>query len=71
VDNEGPTPGRVGGVPCLERWKAFIFASILCGNCCDVCAARRPDMLDGGGAGLRAFCRRPSGVDEAVMDAVP
>lgn len=67
MDNDGPTPGRAGGVPCLERWNAFIFASILCGNC----AVRRFDMFVAVGAGLRAFCKRPRGVEEAVMDVVP
>ena len=60
----------MGGVPWRERWKARIFASILCGSC--------PPMLDCallmfgsvvGAFGLRAFWTRPRGVDEGVMDA--
>lgn len=44
---------------------------MLCGNCCEACAVRSPDILDGGWTGLRAFCSRPKGVDEAVIGAVP
>lgn len=66
AEKEAPTTGRVGGVPCLERWKDFIFSSIL--FCIVVCAVRRFVAV---GGGLRALFKRPSGVEEAVIDGVP
>jgi hypothetical protein len=73
TDMEVPTCGRVGGVPCRERWKALIFASILCGNWPPtlICALLRFEIVGDGPFGLRAFCTKPRGVEDEVMDAVP
>ena len=55
--------GRTGGMPCLERWKAFIFASMLCGipPLALACGA-------GGPLGLRALFNMPIGVEEEVIE---
>ena len=63
-----PTCGRDGGVPCRERWKAFILASILGGNCPPLGAGALEPAA--GTFGLRAFCNIPNGVEEAVIDFV-
>jgi len=66
VDIDPPICGRIGGVPCRERWNAFIFASILSG---------KPPLgavpcLFMGTFGLRALLNMPRGVEEAVMGLV-
>jgi hypothetical protein len=64
-----PIWGRDGGVPCLDRWKALILASTLSGSAPPMflCGPLMLDKLDGGGIGLRAFCSKPRGVEEAVI----
>jgi hypothetical protein len=57
-------------VPCLDNWKAFIFASILCGRPPALaCELRRPDKFKGA-LGLRALFNIPIGVEEALMGFV-
>jgi len=59
------------GVPCLDKWNAFIFACRSDGTPPD-CAPPRPDRaLDKlGGLGLLAFCSMPRCVDDAVIEEV-
>lgn len=67
-DSAGGAPGmrRFGaaGVPCLDRWKAFILACMSSGRP----PALTPDK-DGGAIGRRAALSVPSGVDDAVIEA--
>lgn len=61
IAGELPMAGRTpGGVPCLDRWNAFIFACISCGSP----PPPRPVDIEGG---FRASVTMPSGRDEAVM----
>jgi hypothetical protein len=65
-DSDPPNVGRIGGVPCLDKWNAFILASMLSGRPLAVL-----DCTRGGGApGLRALFNMPRGVEDAVIDAV-
>jgi hypothetical protein len=50
-------------VPCLDKWNAFIFASMLCA----IAPPEAPRVLMG--PGLRALLSMPRGVEEAVMEA--
>jgi hypothetical protein len=63
-------PGRDGGVPCLDRWKAFILASIPSDRPPPL--TWLPRRLDEWCArfGRRALFSMPRGVDEAVIGAV-
>jgi hypothetical protein len=72
VFDDGPPAARAGGVPCRDRWNAFILASIL---------SDRPPLPGGGtprtldicaveAFGLRALFSRPRGVEDAVMKAL-
>lgn len=57
-------------MPCLDNWKAFIFASILCGRPPALaCELRRPDKFKGA-LGLRALFNIPIGVEEALKEFV-
>jgi hypothetical protein len=72
MDTAVPTCGLCGGVPCLDKWNAFIFASMLCGRFAPLlaCAPRILDKFAVGGPGRRAFCNTPSGVEEVVIEGV-
>lgn len=68
-----PTAGRAGGVPCRERWKAFILASILSDRPPLGPGAGTPRTLDicaVGAFGLRALFNRPRCVEEAVIETL-
>lgn len=54
-----------GGVPCLDKWKAFIFSCIFCGNPPPVALGPASD------GGFRALFTIPSGCDEAVIGFAP
>lgn len=54
-----------GGTPCLERWKAFIFAATSCGRPPALAAANE----DGGGPGLLAALIAPRGFNGAFAPA--
>lgn len=69
VDIEAVIGGRPGGVPCLDRWNALIFASMLWGR--PIPAPPCPDDDAEDMFGLRAFCSIPRGVDWTLMGAAP
>lgn len=69
----GPPAVRMGGVPCRDRWNAFILASMLSGKPPLVPGAGMPRTLDicaVGALGLRALFNKPSGVEEGVIRAL-
>lgn len=67
-----PPAVRAGGVPCRDRWNAFIFASILSDRppLTGGGMPRTLDMCAVGAFGLRALFSRPRGVEEAVMEGL-
>jgi len=71
---DGALPGaRPGGVPCRDRWNAFILASILSGTTPLEPGGGMPrtlDMCADGRFGLRAFCNRARCVEEAGIAAL-
>ena len=71
---DGALPAaRPGGVPCRDRWNAFILASILSGTPPLEPGGGMPRTLDicaDGGLGLRAFCSRARWVEDGGIAAL-